>query len=297
MHPFGDLQLRTGYFGDRGAFLALADLLRETFDIDICRLDRFGGPNLRSMPSGYFDADGRCVANFSAFPMPLVINGRMVRAVGYQSGAVRPAYRGKGLFGDLLRRTFDWSRQQDFEFGLLLTDKPGLYTPYGFRTVPQFAFRGPAPAVRRTDADARSLSLASSGDIDLIMRLLETREPVSTVMAVAGPADFLLNASFDPDIRLSHLPEQDAVIAWTPTEEGFLCLHDVVASSIPSLAEILAGLGVRQQQVVVHFPVDKLSWPGAHVIPRQGSCELMMVRMAETEMPRGPFMLPPTADF
>ena len=76
------LELRSDYFGDPASFRALVDLLRDTFDIDVGEVERFGGQEQGSMPFGYFDAEGRCVANFSAFSMPLVIGGRPVRAVG-----------------------------------------------------------------------------------------------------------------------------------------------------------------------------------------------------------------------
>jgi GNAT superfamily N-acetyltransferase len=59
--------------------------------------------------------------------MPLVVNGRVVRAAGYQSGAVRPDYRGQGLYRTLMKRAFDWAERGGFEAGILLTDKPGLY--------------------------------------------------------------------------------------------------------------------------------------------------------------------------
>ena len=81
---FADLEFRADYVADPCAFAALADLLQDTFDIDIRVIDRFGGPDPTSMPSGYFDAAGRCVANFSAFSLPLVIDGKLRRAAGYQ---------------------------------------------------------------------------------------------------------------------------------------------------------------------------------------------------------------------
>ena len=65
------LILRQDYFSDPAAWSALVDLLQDTFSIDIGLQDQFGGPDPTSMPFGYFDETGRCVANFSAFSMPL----------------------------------------------------------------------------------------------------------------------------------------------------------------------------------------------------------------------------------
>ena len=199
------LRLRSGYFHDRAAFQALADLLRETFGIDIGQLDRLGGPDPSAVPFGYFDEAGRCVANFSAFSMPLLVGDRVVRAAGYQSGAVRPEYRGRGLYRDLMRRAFGWAEAAGFELGILLTDKPALYEPYGFRVVEQHVFHGPAP--EKTPAkECHSLSIADDKDVLLMRSLLAERVPVSNRFAVAGHSrEFLLKACFDPAIRLSHL--------------------------------------------------------------------------------------------
>lgn len=291
------LKLRIGYFDDRRSFRALADLLRDIFDIDIGLLDGFGGPDPTSMPFGYFDAAGRCVANFSAVSMPLIIGGRPVRAVGYQSGAVRPDYRGRGLYRDLMRRAFAWSHEQGFELGLLLTDQPALYHPYGFRSMPQHAFRGPTPAATRAAAGARALSAEDTDDIHLVRRLLAGREPVSTIFAIAGhTVEFLLNASFDPDVRLSHLPHYDAVVAWKVVDDAFRLL-DVVAAEVPPLAGIVGALDVKQTEMLVCFPPDRIDWPEGRPAPYAGACELMIAPMRSAALPAGPFMLSPMAEF
>ncbi len=291
------LTLRTGYIADADAFSSLADLLQDTFDIDIRLLDRFAGPDPTSMPFGYFDAHGRCVANFSAVSMPLVIGGRQVRAVGYQSGAVRPDYRGQGLYRDLRRRAFAWAEEQGFELGLLLTDKPDLYRPYGFRVAPQHAFRGKSPAVPSPVPSARPLSPDNPADVDLVLALLARRQPVSDVFAVAGHAvEFLLNACFDSEIRLSYLPDRDAVVAWKQVE-GEFSLLDVVASDVPPLASMVGALGVQQSEITVCFPPDRLDWPQGCPQTHAGACELMIAGMKDVAAPVGPFMLSPMAEF
>ena len=289
------LELRTGYFADRPSFLALAGLLQDIFDIDIALLDRFGGPDLTAMPFGYFDAEGRCIANFSAFPMPLVVDGRSVRAVGYQSGAVRPEYRGQGLYRDVMQRAYAWAEAEGFEAHLLLTDKPDLYRAYGFDVVPQHLFRGPMVAAVGKP-DARLLSLDDAGDRVLVTDILERRCEASQRFAVRrATKTFLLNACFDPDMQLSHLPALDAIIAWK-AEDDTLRLLDVVAGAMPSLSAVVGALGAKAGIVEVMFPPDQLDWKGEPV-PYRGYCDLMVRAGKGNPVPELPFMLAPTMDF
>jgi predicted N-acetyltransferase YhbS len=289
------LTFRQDYFADSAAYKGLVDLLRDTFDIDISQQDRLGGPNPSSMPFGYFDVEGRCVANLSAFSMPLVINGKSVRAVGYQSGAVRPEHRRQGLYRDLMQRAFGWAAAQGFDLGILLTDKPALYQPCGFRSVQQYAFHGKAPKTSKAQRPARALSVENAADVDLIQRLLTRRQPVSDVFAVTTEAYFLLNACFDPEIRLGYLPDCDAVVAWKDSD-GQVRLLDAVAAEIPPLAAIVAGLGLEQDTVTVCFPTDRIDWP-AEAQPYLGDCDLMVTGMNDIPLPRAPFMLSPMAEF
>lgn len=290
------LTLRQGYIGDPAAFLALADLLQDSFGIDISFQMNLGGPDPTSMPFGYFDPSGRCVANFSAFSMPLVVKGRAVRAAGYQSGAVRPDYRGQGLYGTLMKRAFNWAEREGFEAGVLLTDKPGLYEPYGFRTVPQFKFQGVVPRAGFPSSLARDLDLKQEADLHITQMALEARQPVSEIFSVVRQKEmFLLNARLDPEIRLSLLAEDDAVIAWKPQGETSLEILDVAARHIPPLTHIMASLGASFERAEVFFPMDRLGWEGV-AIPHQSDC-VLMVRGLEPASLAQPLMLSPMADF
>lgn len=289
------LTLRQDYFDDPAALQALADLLHDVFGIDITLQNRLGGPDPSSMPFGYFDEAGRCVANFSAFSMPLVIEGRVIRAAGFQSGAVRPEFRGRGLYRDLMHRTFAWADAQKFEAGLLLTDKPGLYRPFGFDVVPQFKFCGHLPASASGKADARDLDLGDTDDIKLVSHILAHREPVSGVFAVQRQSEmFLLNTLFDREIRLRYLPALEAVIAWK-IDGDTLQMLDIAARQIPPMADICAALGVQADRIEVCFPTDRLGWSG-DAKPYAGSCALM-VRGIEPAAISTPAMLSPMADF
>ncbi|OBZ96921.1 acetyltransferase [Pararhizobium polonicum] len=289
------LTLRQDYFGDPAAWAGLVALLQDTFGIDVGIQDRFGGPDPTSMPFGYFDGSGACVANFSAFSMPLMIEGRRVKAAGFQSGAVRPEWRGRGLYRDLMRRAFGWCDTQGFELALLLTDKPALYQPYGFKVLPQYQFSGPPPAHAGLAGSSRALLLDDPDDLALVMRVLRERTAVSSAFSVAAQAEmFLLNSHFDPDIRLAHLEQSGAIIAWRSGEAAFQLL-DVAGRTIPPLSVILAALDQRPGRIEVCFPPDRLGWQGT---PEPFvSYTSLMVRGDAADRLTGPVMLSPMAEF
>ena len=288
------LTLRQDYFDDPSAWNALVDLLQDTFSIDVSILDQFDGPDRTSMPFGYFDADGRCVANFTAFSMPMIINGRVVKAAGYQSGAVRPEWRKRGLYRDLMQRAFAHTATEGYELDLLLTDKPALYERYGFRILPQHIFVAQTPTLQKSDLSARQLSLEAPDDLRLIKTLLQNRQPASAQFAVVRQMEmFLLNASFNSAIRLTALGD-DTVVAWTFDGATFWLL-DIVGTAIPSLATIVSALDIEPERIEICFSPDRLDCE-VSLEPYDGYTMLMVRGKAAADIV-GPLMLSPMAEF
>ncbi|MBB3592815.1 putative N-acetyltransferase YhbS [Rhizobium sp. BK529] len=289
------LTFRQDYFNDPTAWAALVSLLDDTFGIDIDPLRELGGADPTSMPFGWFTEEGVLAANLSAFAMPFVFNGRLINAAALQSGAVRPPWRGRGLYRDVTRKALAWCEAQSFGVVILYTDKPGLYEPYGFRSLPLHKYIGAAP-VPVGSATSRPLQPRDANDLALLQDLLASRTPVSQTLAVASsPAMFLINTQFDPNIRLSYLEESKAAIAWKMAASGHFILLDVVAPEIPSLAAILAGLRVEARSVETLFRPDRLGWSG-EAVPYGGETRLMLRGMEEVRLDH-PAMLSPMADF
>ncbi|WP_416065229.1 GNAT family N-acetyltransferase [Rhizobium sp. ZK1] len=289
------LRFRQDYFSDPAGWAALVSLLDDTFGIDIDPLRELGGADPTSMPFGWFTEGGVLAANLSAFAMPFVLNGRLVNAAGLQSGAVRPPWRGRGLYRDVTHKALGWCEAQGFEAIILYTDKPDLYEPYGFRSLPLHKYAGPAPAPAGSAA-SRPLQPRDAGDLALLQDLLANRKPISETLAVASsPAMFLINTQFDPDVRLSYLEESKAVIAWKMPAAGHFVLLDVIATEIPPLAAILAGLGVEATTVETLFRPDRLGWSG-RALPYEGGTRLMLRGMEVVSLDH-PAMLSPMADF
>ncbi|WP_454853607.1 GNAT family N-acetyltransferase [Rhizobium binxianense] len=289
------LTFRQDYFGDPAAWNALVALLKDTFDLDVGPLQALGGPDLTSMPFGWFADDGTLAANLSAFAMPLVLNGRRINAAALQSGAVRPPWRGRGLYRDVTRKALAWCTEKGFEAIVLYTDKPALYEPYGFRTLPMHVYSGAAPAPVVSTIAQRRLDPGIPEDLALLRKALKSRMPVSQTLAVAeSAAMFLINTRLDPDARLSWLEEKQAAVAWKMDGEQFILL-DVVAPAIPSLADIIGGLGLQPASAEVLFRPDRLGWEGKARALEGGT--RFMIRAADEITLEAPAMLSPMADF
>ncbi|NNU46991.1 GNAT family N-acetyltransferase [Rhizobium sp. WYCCWR 11279] len=296
-HPdSAGLTFRQDYFGDPAGWAALVCLLNDIFGIDIGPLQQLGGPDPTSMPFGWFDSEGEVAANISAFALPFVLNGRIVHAAGLQSGAVRPPWRGRGLYRDVTVKALDWCDQQGFEAVILYTDKPSLYEAYGFHAIPLHRYEGAAPAPSAPAAPARPLLPTNADDLALLQALLKRRSPVSTSLAVTvNAAMFLINTQLDPDIRISFLEDKQAVIAWKIDETGRFSLLDVVAADMPSLAAILSGLRIAPASAEVLFRPDKLGWEGVPQPLERGT--RLMLRGLGDATPDFPAMLSPMAEF
>ena len=289
-----DISFRSHYFDDPAAWRALARLLEEVFGIDVTLLDRLGGPDPTSVPFGWFDTAGACIANITAFSLPLVIDGTEVRAAGLQSGAVRPDHRGRGLYRDVMKAALDYCDAEGFAAVTLLTDTPGLYRRHGFEALAQHRFSGTAPS-GGTARPTRRLDIAQEADIALLRRLLEGRRPVSGRFAPRRQMEmFLFNACLMPGLRLD-LMDGDSVIAWQSAEDGGFELLDIVGARIPDLADILASLRIAPSRVLVHFAPDRLSWEG-EALPDVEDMVLML-RAKSISRPAWPFALPPMAAF
>ena len=288
------LTFRQDYFGDAAAWRALVSLLDDTFGIDIGPLTELGGPDATSMPFGWFAEDGTLAANLSAFAMPIILNGRRINAAGLQSGAVRPPWRGRGLYRDVTKKALDWCAGRGFEAVVLYTDKPALYQPYGFRSVPMHSYSGPAPFFK-PERGSHNLDPLKAADLALLQDLLSRREPVSnTLSVVSSAAMFLINTQLDRDVRLSFIEDLSAAVAWKMNGQH-LALLDIVSPSMPSLAAILSGLGLTPGSIEVNFRPDRLACDAAAKPASHGTH--FMIRGIDGIELEAPAMLSPMADF
>ena len=279
---------------DAASRIALDALLFEIFKLDLGFLDALNGRDPSYTSFSYFDGKGRCVANASVSALPLIVEGRLVDAMGVQSVAVRPELRGRGLFRDLMQRVLAWCDELS-PLVLLTTTNPDLYHRFGFRVVPEHRIVGAAPPPKRGIRPARSLGLKA--DIALVKRSLDRRVPVSDLVGLRHHgAMFLMNvAASQAHWRLDHLLDYGAIVVSDTRVPGTFRLLDVVAKEMPPLAAILGALGLRPDRAEICFPVDKLGFSGE--AQPAGKSTKLMARGPFVDGDHRPFMLPPTAAF
>lgn len=273
--PVPDLVFRLDEGGTDDGRAERARLILEEFEVDLAPLDRLGS-DPSTVSFGWWHGD-RLVANVDLFREILWLSGARNEAFGLQAVVVRPDWRGRGLFRDLMTRALAHADARA-DLVLLATETPALYIPFGFRPLAEASFLGRiTPGGGRENH--RRLSLENDLDVALIRDLFTRRTPVSLVCSTCDhPASFFLKAIESPEIALVHLPDLDAVVAIEDDEPGVLRLLDVVAPTIPPLDAIAAALGTHADRAHVFVTPDRLAWPPETTRPEDAGT-----------MVRGPF--------
>ncbi len=242
---------------------AWVELLRDIFELDLAEFSRLGVWDAGYRAFSWMDGE-IIAANVASRPLPLMVGGRRVAAGQIHSVATRPAWRGRGLFNDLMGRLLaDADRR--FECLLLYSGTPELYRPFGFRPLGEHRFRGRLEigGAATRQVRIRELSLREPADLATILRLFAARRPVSDRLGLVGNADILVATALGhPGWRLAHLPDHDALVVWERAD-GITRLHDIVAPEIPSAGTLAAILGPGADGgaaagIEVLFPPDLL---------------------------------------
>lgn len=260
MYP--ELHFETDYAHSSKGLSELTRLIKDTFDVDVSPLDRLGhDPSVLAF--GWWHGDD-LVANISLYERHLWLQGKPTKAYGVQSVAVRPEWRGRGLFRDLMTKALEYADAR-LDLVILSTGTPDLYRRFGFSSVDEFSFGGTL-AVRSIEPHFRRLSLEDTADVALLRDAFIRRAPTSLIACACDhPALFMLKAVATPSVELLHLAKLDAIVALDKSDESRLTLLDVVAPTIPSLEEIAAALGYGGTQVRVLLTPDRLGWvPESH---------------------------------
>lgn len=250
-----NLTFRSDHAHSKDGLKALGSLILDIFGVDIEPLDRLGhDPSVIAF--GWWEGEN-LVANVSLYERQLWLGGQKVMAFGVQSVATRPKWRNLGLFSDLMRRALHYADQRS-ELVILATGTPALYEPFGFRQISETRFVL-GHTKRRPTRQCRALCLENDDDLALLNDAFADRVPTSLLASACDhPALFMLKAQLKPEIKLLHLPELNAIVA-IKEEASSLFILDILASSIPTIEEIISAIDFDGERVEVWLTPDRLS--------------------------------------
>lgn len=214
----------------------------------------FWDPTYR--PYTFFDGE-RAVANASMFTLKLQMDGARVEAAGIQSVMTHPEYRKRGLMRQLLSQMLA-DIDREYPAAWLFTETPELYTPFGFRTVPQYAYVAEYSHSGSSDGGLRPVHLREERDVQLVRDCFQNHEPISRVFAPVGYESSFFLHMYSPSFeRLVHYSERLQAILVYAVKDQTLHLYDIIGKQIPPLFEVGAAIPEPFTKWVLHFPPDR----------------------------------------
>ncbi len=226
-------------------------------------------------PYTLFD-DGRAIANVSMFALPLVVGGKPITVAGIQSVMTHPDYRGQGL----MKRLFEvmlHDIDSGFEASLLFTEKPNLYTKFGFQTVSESCFVLPYEHTGVCEERVRRLNAFDPSDMQLINTLLHLRTPASEhFFPLHYKSSFYLNI-YDQHAheRLYYAKDLNAIIVFAVNNDT-LELYDLIAPTFQTLEDVCAQIPASFSKITLHFCPDRFTNVNWTPVPHESTLQLMV---------------------
>ncbi len=282
------LTCRTGPLFNEAEGAAYARLLSDVLDRDPIEPLEVDDP---WMPIALFEPGGRCVGNVDVAILSMIIDAVPFSITAIRSVAVAEAWRGRGLFRQLMRDALVWC-DSHAPMTILYTEEPKLYERFGFSSVSQHAFEGPRPQCCAPLPPARILDLDAPDDRALLIGVFERRAWLSQHVALKIDTSTFVRNVRSLDLTIAYADTLAAILIFEQNGDT-LCLYDVLAEKIPRLDTVLATLSTDAIGIRVMFPTDQLGWSGSSETEDTG----LMLR---GERPRAwdqPFMIAPTAEF
>lgn len=248
------------------------------------------------MPYSFFDGE-QAIANVSAFPLPMMINGASIHCIGIQSVMTHPDYRRKGLMKALFQKMLD-DADQTYEGSILYTSSPELYIPFGFKTVNQYSFK--MDFAHTTIASSSSLRklepLTNPADLEILNKIAQHSKILSTTFFPIRYLNCLYFNFYNPAIyeNLYLIEELDTILVFE-VNNGILHLYDVMGEMIPPIEQLCSFIPYEFTSIEYYFHPEAFPSPNLRPIECEAQTKLMVRGniLVENEL----FMMPVTCEF
>ncbi|KAA0760333.1 GNAT family N-acetyltransferase [Bacillus sp. SH5-2] len=264
----------------------LFPLFEEVFGITIQTLNDFS-------ESGYWDDtykalsflyENKAIANVAAFSLPLLVNGERINAAGIQSVMTHPNFRGQGLMTQLMSKMIE-EIDKTCECTLLFTEKPELYTSFGFKVVQEYLMTIQYDKKNNNESSLRELDYYMEEDRKLIHETIDSSQRLSNNFSTLNfrPSFYLNMYDSEWNEKLYYSEKLDALIVYEANNEK-LKLYGVFAPVIPVLDEICGEIAERFTEIQFYFSPDQLGVEDVQFTELQPSKYLMVRSNRELDL-------------
>lgn len=171
--------------------------------------------------------DGLAIAHVGVLELPLLLMGQPVTVGGIHAVSTRPEFRRRGYYRSCMEAALDYCASR-YDTLILTTAQPELYLPFGFRVIEEHAFVTQCTSTNHAEG-FRVLNLQTPSAQEVLHKLLEEREPVSSVVGVRNEkAVFCFNEGNNP---LHYAEDLDIIVAME-IEGNQLRLFDIVGKKL-----------------------------------------------------------------
>lgn len=220
--------------------------------------------------------DGVPVAHVGVMEIPVVIDGQEETLAGVHAVCTHPDHRGRGHFRAAMERAIAFVDAR-YPRAVLWANDKRIYQHFGFREHAEHTFAGPL----RSGAQARGRRLSLDDDRDRaeLREAYERRTPVSARCGSRDPGWLaLINLALWRTPPLIVALDEPRCIVVYGLAEGTLRLHDVIATAMPTLADLATALGPGFSRVEIGFAPDELGADGLRARAAAEDDDVLMVR-------------------
>ncbi len=231
-----------------------------------------------------FLQEDKAIANVAVFSLPLLVNGERINAAGIQSVMTHPNFRRQGLMKQLMSKMIE-EIDKKCECTLLFTEKPELYTSYGFKVVQEYLMTIPYDKKDNNDSLLRELDYYMEEDRKLIHETIDSSQRLSNNFSTLNfhPSFYLNMYNSEWNEKLYYSEKLDALIVYEVDNEK-LKLYGVFAPVIPVLDEICGEIAERFTEIEFYFSPDQLGVEGVQFTELQSSKYLMVRSSRELDL-------------
>lgn len=199
---------------------------------------------------------GEIIAHAGVLPITLMLNGKKHHTAAIHAVCVKPTYRGKGYFKQLMQEVMQYTKNT-FDSSILFTTKPYLYKSYPYTAMlPEYDFIVSENIRSKAEnADLRILNLDNTDDLNLIHHLLSTRIPLSNQFSVMGKNANTLFVFNTMHGSLYYSDKLNAIIVFE-TINNTLYIKEIISQKSHQLVDIIRLIPNTFDKVILQFCPD-----------------------------------------